>query len=42
VVSEHRDGVLTTEAFVAAVEGSAPDGVDAGALLRRAGIEPRR
>ena len=42
VVREHRDSVLTTAAFVAAVHDAAPAGVDAGALLRRAGIEPRR
>ena len=42
VVREHRDGVLTPAAFVAAVHDAAPAGVDAGALLRRAGIEPRR
>ena len=42
VVRDHRDGVLTTAAFVAAVRAAAPAGVDADALLRRAGIEPRR
>jgi hypothetical protein len=41
VVDEHRDGVLTTAAFVAAVRDAAPAGVDAGALLRRAGIVGR-
>ena len=41
VVDEHRDGVLTTAAFVAAVRATAPAGVDAGALLRRAGIVGR-
>jgi hypothetical protein len=38
VVEEHRDGVLTTAAFTAAVRAAAPEGVDADALLRRAGI----
>ena len=38
VVDEHRDGILTTAQFVAAVEESAPGGVDARALLRRSGI----
>ena len=38
VVEEHRDGILTTAGFVAAVRAAAPPGVDAGALLRRAGI----
>jgi hypothetical protein len=42
VVHDHRDGVLTTAAFVAAVRAAAPAGVDADRLLRRAGIEPRR
>jgi Peptidase family M1 domain len=40
VVEEHRDGILTTERFVAAVRAAAPPGVDAGALLRRVGIVP--
>ena len=38
VVEEHRDGMLTTAGFVAAVRAAAPAGVDVGALLRRAGI----
>ena len=38
VVSEHRDGMLTTTAFADAVRDAAPAGVDADALLRRAGI----
>ena len=38
VVREHRDGILTTAGFVAAVRAAAPPGVDAAALLRRAGI----
>ena len=38
LVEEHRDGILTTADFVAAVQDAAPSGVDASALLRRAGI----
>jgi hypothetical protein len=38
VVEDHRDGILTTAGFVAAVRAAAPRGVDAGALLRRSGI----
>jgi hypothetical protein len=38
VVDEHRDGILTTAGFEAAVREAAPPSVDAGALLRSAGI----
>jgi hypothetical protein len=38
VVADHRDGILTTAGFAAAVRAAAPPSVDAGALLRRAGI----
>ena len=38
VVEDHRDGILTTAAFVSAVRAAAPPGVDASALLRRSGI----
>jgi hypothetical protein len=41
VVRAHRDDVLTTTAFVEAVRAAAPAGVDADALLRRAGIVSR-
>jgi Peptidase family M1 domain len=41
VVRAHRDRILTTPDFVAAVRAAAPRGVDAGALLRRAGIVRR-
>ncbi len=41
VVDEHRDGILTTAGFVAAVRAAAPPGVDADALLRRSGIVAR-
>jgi hypothetical protein len=41
VVREHRDGVLTTSTFGDAVRDAAPAGVDADALLRRAGIVVR-
>jgi aminopeptidase N len=40
VVEEHRDGILTTPGFAAAVRAAAPEGVDAGALLERSGIVP--
>ena len=40
VVRAHRDGILTTAAFAAAVADAAPDGTDTAALLRRAGILP--
>ena len=40
LVRTHRDGVLTTAAFAAAVTDAVPEGEDAGALLRRAGILP--
>jgi len=35
IVRRHRDGVLTTAAFVAALRQSAPPGVNVDALLRR-------
>jgi len=38
VVADHRDGILTTAGFVAAVRAAAPPRLDAGALLRRSGI----
>ena len=38
VVADHRDGIVTTAGFAAAVRAAAPPGVDADALLRRAGI----
>jgi aminopeptidase N len=38
VVRDHRDGILTTAGFAAAVRAAAPPGADASALLRRAGI----
>lgn len=38
LVAEHRDGIVTTADFVAAVRAATPAGSDAGALLRRAGI----
>ncbi len=41
VVRDHRDGILTTDAFVRAVRAAAPPEIDAAALLRRAGIVPR-
>ena len=41
VVRDHRDGVLTTDAFVRAVRDAAPAGVRADALLRRAAIVGR-
>jgi hypothetical protein len=34
----HRDAILTRDQFVAAVRAAAPPGVDADALLTRAGI----
>ena len=40
VVEEHRDGILTTAGFAAAVRAAAPEGLDAGALLERSGIVP--
>ena len=40
LVRAHRDGIMTTEDFVAAVRSAAPESVDTGALLRRAGIAP--
>ena len=42
IVRDHRDGILTTAEFVASVRAAAPPAVDAGALLRRAGILARR
>lgn len=38
VVAQHRDGILTTADFVAAVRAAAPARVDVDALLRHAGI----
>ncbi|MEA2271068.1 MAG: hypothetical protein QOC64_3678 [Solirubrobacteraceae bacterium] len=39
LVADHRDGVLTTPAFVAAVRAAAPgDGATVDALLRRTGL----
>ena len=40
VVEEHRDGILTTAGFAAAVRAAASEGIDAGALLERSGIVP--
>jgi hypothetical protein len=40
LVRTHRDGVLTTAAFAAAVADAVPEDADAGALLRRAGVLP--
>jgi aminopeptidase N len=38
LVSSHRYGVLTTEAFVAALREAAPDGFDVDRWLRRSRI----
>ena len=38
LVRSHRDGIVTTDDFVAAVRAAAPPGVDADALLHRSGI----
>ena len=40
LVRTHRDGVLTTAAFAAAVADALPQDAGAGALLRRAGVLP--
>jgi len=42
VVAQHRDGILTTADFVAAVRAAAPARVDVDALLRHAGISSGR
>jgi aminopeptidase N len=41
IVRDHRDGIVTTQEFRAAVRAAAPPEVDADALLRRAGITLR-
>lgn len=41
VIRDHRDGVMTTAAFVAAVDAAALAGVEAARLLRRVRLTAR-